>query len=124
MTAGRSDEVESGEVTGGRLVVVAAFAPVVPQVERGLDGLVAVRVLGLVGREAPLRVHVVHRHHSWKAGWKKGCSEPRAEDGSGSPGSAGEPVGHRPGDLRIAPARGARRGTAATACKTRNTELR
>src|SRR6478735_11058650 len=70
MTARRSDEVESGEVTGRRLVVVGAFAPVVPQVERGLDGLLAARVLGLVGRRAPLRVHVVH--HSLLEKWLEG----------------------------------------------------
>ena len=37
----------------GRLVVVGALAAVVPQVERGLDGLVAARVLGLVVRPGP-----------------------------------------------------------------------
>src|SRR4249919_3066017 len=46
------------------LVVVGALAAVVPQVERGLDGradvLVAARVLGMVARRAPVRVHVVH----------------------------------------------------------------
>ena len=40
------------DVMGVRLVVVRALAAVVPQVERGLHGLVAVRVLGLVvGRD-------------------------------------------------------------------------
>jgi hypothetical protein len=45
----------------GRLVVVGALAAVVPQVERGLQGLVAVRVVGLmVGRTPAVGVHVVH----------------------------------------------------------------
>src|SRR5690349_19361986 len=51
---------EGWVVTGRRLVVVGALAAVVPQVERGLDRLVAARVLGLVAGRTPVGVHVVH----------------------------------------------------------------
>src|SRR4051794_24284812 len=51
---------EVGMVTARRLVVVGALAPVVPQVERRLDRLVAAGVLGLVAGGTPVGVHVVH----------------------------------------------------------------
>src|SRR4029079_14163770 len=106
MTGRRSDEVESGEVTGGRLVVVGAFAPVVPQVERGLDGLVAARFLGMVVGGSPVGIHVVHRNCSLEAWCSLGWMEEqraRAEDADRHHGSRGDRVGHRPGGVRITP---------------------
>src|SRR6478735_1439974 len=96
MTARRSDEVGSGEVTGGRLVVVGAFAPVVPQVERGLDGLVAVRVLGLVVGRPPVGIHVVHRN----CAPQDGLVLTRMDGGAASPGGGWRPsprIAWRPG---------------------------
>src|SRR5215217_5436875 len=92
-------EVGSAVVTGRTLVVVGALAAVVPQVERGLDGLLAARVLRLVGRRAPLRVHVVHRKTLLVvlAGNREGCSGPGRRMGAGPPdhGRAGRPSTRR-----------------------------
>src|SRR6476661_2418789 len=59
-----ADVAAVSEVMRGRLVVVGALAAVVPQVERGLDGLVAAGVLGLVAGRTPVGVHVVHGQNS------------------------------------------------------------
>ena len=50
--------VESG--MRSMLVVVRSLAAVVPQVERGLHGLGALRALGVVLGRTPLGVHLVH----------------------------------------------------------------
>src|SRR6478672_5671937 len=64
ITATRMDVAASdvgAEVMSRRLVVVGPLATVVPQVERCLQGLVAVGVLGLVvGGTPAVGVHVVH----------------------------------------------------------------
>src|SRR5690242_16824649 len=64
ITATRREVAASGVeavVMSGRLVVVGPLAAVVPQVERRLQRLVAVGVLGLVvGGTPAVGVHVVH----------------------------------------------------------------
>src|SRR5262245_25089432 len=105
-------------VTGRRLVVVGAFAPVVPQVERGLDGLVAAGVLGLVRRRTPVGVHVVHRDSlleetGWTAGWLAGETAVPGGDASRSPRVARCRSAIDLEKMRIARLRGARHGSAA-----------